>query len=393
MIMTKRAIPTIAIVALFLTAAPATAQETLRDAVRFLVTNQAVQTGDFDRDRDAAEAAHDTIARAVLINLTTAPIGTSSGGFLYRLNPELGTVERVSQNFGTFLVERALIGEPGSMSFGMTAWTAGYDRLNGYDLRDGSFVTVANHFRGEAQPFDTEALTMRLRASTMTLYANVVVADDVELGIVVPVAKITVEGERLNVYRGTSLLQASASGEVSGLGDIAARAKYSFFQSRSTTLAAAGELRLPTGDEENLLGAGSASLRVLGIASFETGPLGLHANAGFARGGISDETVLAGALAVALHPRATFTTEVLSRRVSELRAFQMPGAPHPSASGVETLRLTSGQEVGPLLTAATGIKWNLSDTLVLSGQVTWRLNDRGLTAPATPTVALEYSMR
>ena len=117
------------------------------------------------------------------MNLTSAPIGTSSGGFLYRLNPELGTVERVSENFGTFFVERALMGGAGSASFGMTAATAGYDRLNGYNLRDGSFVTVANHFRGEAQPFDTEALTMRLRTSSMVLFANVGVSDDLELGL------------------------------------------------------------------------------------------------------------------------------------------------------------------------------------------------------------------
>jgi hypothetical protein len=48
---------------------------------------------------------------------------------------------------------------------------------------------------------------------------------------------------------------------------------------------------------------------------------------------------------------------------------------------------------GSLVTAATGVKWNVTDTLVLSGQILWTLNDRGLTAPATPTVALEYSLR
>ena len=58
------------------------------------------------------------------------------------------------------------------------------------------------------------------------------------------------------------------------------------------------------------------SWRLIGVASFETGPVGVHANGGIVRGGISDENVLAGALAVALHPRATFTTEVLRRQVS-----------------------------------------------------------------------------
>jgi hypothetical protein len=372
---------------------PAHAQDTLRDVVRFLMTNRAVQTGDFEQDREAAEAVHDTVARSLLINLTTAPIGTSSGGFLYRLNPELGTVERVSQNFGTFFVERALMGGAGNASIGMTASTAGYGRLNGYDLRDGSFVTIANHFRGEAQPFDTEALTMQLRASTAMFFATVGVTDEFEVGVVVPVARLTLDGQRTNVYRGTPLVLATATGTASGLADIAVRAKYGFFSSRSASVAASGELRLPTGDEENLLGAGSASLRLLGIASFEHGPLGLHANGGVVRGGISNETMLAGAMAVAVHPRATFTMEVLRRQISGLKSFDLATFDHPTVRNVDTVRVVAGLSDVTLLTAATGVKWNLTDTLVLSGQILWPLNDRGLTASTTPTVALEYSIR
>ena len=275
----------------------------------------------------------------------------------------------------------------------MTAATAGYDRLNGYDLRDGSFVTVANRFRDEAQPFDTESLTLRLRTSTMLVIGSVGVDDNLELGIVVPIARISLEGERLNVYRGTPVVQATATGSASGLGDIAVRAKYGLFSSRTTSLAATGEVRLPTGNEENLLGAGSMSWRLIGVASYETGPVGLHANGGIVRGGLSDETLLAGALAVAVHPRATFTTEVLRRHVSQLRPFELTSAPHPLAAGVDTLRLTASLDGSTLLTVATGVKWNVTDTLLFSGQIVWALNDRGLTAPATPTVGLEYSIR
>ena len=382
-----------ALAALILLPTAASSQDTLANAVRFLVTNQAVQTADFERDREAAETAHETIARALLLDLASAPIGTSSGGFIYRLNPELGTVERASENFGTFFVERAVLGGAGNVSFGITGSTVGYDRLNGHALRDGSFVTVANHFRGEVEPFDTESLTMRLRTETMRIFANVGVLDELEVGIVVPLARITLDGERTNVYRGTPFVQATATGSASGVGDLALRAKYSLFTSRTTSLAAAGELRLPTGDAENLLGAGSTSWRLLGVASFESGPIGIHANGGVVRGGIADEIVLAGALAVALHPRATFTTELLRRHVSGMGAFGLTSAPHPSASGVDTLRLTTSLEGSTLLTAATGIKWNVTDTVVLGGQLVWALSDRGLTAPVTPTIALEYSMR
>jgi len=384
---------TAAFAAVLMMATTANAQDTLSDAVSFLMTNQAVQTGDFARDRAAAEAARDTITRALLINLTTAPIGTSSGGFLYRLNPELGTVERVSDNFGTFFVERALTGGAGTASFGITGATSDYDKLNGFDLHDGGFITVANHLRGEAVPFDTESLTMNLRASTMAFWASVGVTDDVELGVVIPMARINLEGERLNVYRGSPFLQAVASGTASGLGDIALRAKYGFFHSKTTTLAAAGEVRLPTGDESNLLGAGSTAMRIMGVASFENGPVGLHANGGIVRGGISDETVLAGALAVAVHPRATFTMELLRRHISELRDFEMTSVPHASVGNVDTLRLTTGLDSNTLTTASTGFKWNVADTVVLSAQVLWSLADRGLTAPLTPIIALEYSIR
>ena len=382
-----------ALLLLCLMSSPASAQDTLRDAVTFLMTNQAVQTGDFQRDRAAAEAARDTVARALLINLASAPIGTSSGGFLYRLNPELGTVQRASENFGTFFVERALVGGGGSGSFGVTGTTAEYGRLNGYDLEDGSFMTVANRFRDETEPFDTESLTMKLRASTMTFFANYGVTDDFEVGVIVPVARISLEGERLNVYRGTAFVQSAATGTASGLADVALRAKYGLFTNGIASLAAAGELRLPTGDEENLLGAGSTSWRLLGVASFENGPVGLHLNGGIVGGGISDETIMAAALAVALHPRATLTGEILRRHVSELRPFELTGAPHPSVSGVDTFRLTAGADSSTLMTAIAGFKWNVSDTVVLGGHLLWSLNDRGLSATVTPTIALEYSVR
>jgi hypothetical protein len=41
-------------------------------------------------------------------------------GFLYRLNPEFGTVERATASFGPFFVERALTAGRGQVSFGLT---------------------------------------------------------------------------------------------------------------------------------------------------------------------------------------------------------------------------------------------------------------------------------
>lgn len=371
--------------------APAHAQGTISDVVAFLMTNQAIPTADFERDREAAEIARDTIGRALLVNLTSVPIATSSSGFLYRLNPELGTVQRASESFGAFFTERALTPGKGRASFGVSATTSEFDRLNGQKLQDGSLITIANTFRDEPAPFDTESLTLNLRTSTLTVLASVGVTDRLEIGGAVPFVRLTLDGQRLNVYRGTPLVQATASGTASGIADIAVRAKYTLVSGIGGGLAAAAEVRLPTGDEANLLGAGSTSWRLIGVGSIDHGWIGLHGNAGIVRGGVSDEFTFSGALSMAVQPRVTISAEFFGRHVSELRDITLSAEPHPTIIGVDTLRLSGSPSALTLLTALAGIKWNISGTLVLGGHVAWPLAERGLTAAITPTVALEYA--
>ena len=190
----------------FACASPAAAQrsqtplgpQTAADIVDFLLTNQAVQTGDFERDRAAAEAARDAVARALLVNLTSVPLASSSSGFLYRLNPTLGTMERTTQSFGSFFVERALTAGAEHASFGVSFFTTGFDRLGDLQLRDGTLVTTANQFRDEAAPFDTEALTLRIRSSTVTLFGSYGVTDSLELGAALPLIHLTLDGAKVS---------------------------------------------------------------------------------------------------------------------------------------------------------------------------------------------------
>ena len=371
--------------------ADAAAQGTISDVIAFLMTNQAVPTADFERDRAAAEGARDTIAQALLLNLTSVPLATASSGFLYRLNPELGTVQRASETFGAFFTERALTPGRGRASFGIAAATSEFNQLNGLELTDGSLVTIANRFRDEAAPFNTESLTLDLRTSTMTLLASVGVTDRLEIGAAVPFVRLTLEGERVHVYRGETFVQASGSGTASGLADVALRAKYTLVSGINGGVAAAGEYRLPTGDENNLLGAGSSSWRVIGVGSFDHGPVGLHGNAGIVRGGVSDEFTFAGALSLAVQPRVTFSAELFGRYVDELRTIEFTAQPHPTYIGVDTSRLVAGAPGTMMMTALTGVKWNVGGTLVLGGHIAWPLTDHGLTSKITPTIAFEYA--
>jgi hypothetical protein len=367
------------------------AQQTVSDVVGFLVTNQAVVTADFEKDLAAAEAARATISRALLVDLTSVPLATASSGFLYRLNPQLGTVERATESFGGFFVERALTAGRGRASFGVSATTMEFNRLNGRSLTDGTMLTVANRFRDEATPFDTESLTLNIRTSTMTLFGSIGITDRIEIGAAVPLVRLTLDGQRVNVYRGSNFLQASGTATASGVADIALRAKVTAYAARNGGVAIAGEFRLPTGDPLNLLGAGSNSVRVMGIGSYEHGLIALHGNAAIVGGGVSSEVAFGGGASLAVHPRVTLSGEVLTRHVSELHDIDLVSAPHPTIGGVDTLRLAAGQASATLANAVAGMKWNLTRTVVIGGHLTWALTNGGLTAPLTPTLAFEYA--
>jgi hypothetical protein len=383
-------------------ATPALAQQTPASVISFLVTNPltGVKTEDVQKDQDAAAATRDTITRALLVSLASVPIATSSSGFVYRLDPELGTMTRVSDSFGTFFVERAMTSGRGRTSFGMSGTTAAYDRLDGLNLRDGTLVTTANQFDDEPAPFDTELLTLKIRTSTLTLFGSYGVTDSLEIGGAVPLVQLHLEGSSVNVYRGDVIPQVSAIADASGIADVALRAKYTLVSVPGAGVAAGAELRLPTGDEAALLGAGRAALRLLAVGSVERARVGVHGNFAVVQGGVTDEIDGSGALTVALTPRVTATGEFLLRHLSDLHTIGTESAPHPTffgrnpdngnPVGVQTFRLSPGTNSTVVSTLVSGVKWNVKASMVLTGQVQWRLGNGGLTAPFTPTLSLDY---
>ena len=286
-----------AIVLVLLVALPAAAQQpqTMNDVLSFLLTNQSVQTGDIARDRAAADATRDTISRALLVDLTTMPLGSSSGGFTYTFNPVLGTLERRSSTFGPFFIERALGSGANRLSFSLGVQYARFDTLDANTLRNGRFVTTANQFTDETAPFDVDALTLRLSTSTVTMSARYGISRRLDVGTVVPFVSLRLDGERVNTYRGNSFVQAVASATRMGIGDVGVEAKYQMAGTAGSGFAVAADVRLPTGRTEDLLGAGRTAVVLLGIGSFESGPLAVHVNGGYSLGGISTELRFGGA--------------------------------------------------------------------------------------------------
>jgi hypothetical protein len=366
--------------------------QTVTDVLTFLMTNQSVSTGSVERDQAAAAATSVTISRALEENLATLPVTSSSAAFVYRLNPELGTMERATQSFGPFFTERALSAGKHQVSFGLTMQQLHFTSLDGRNLRDGSLVTTANQFTDETAPFDVDRLTLNIDASVATLYANVGVTDRLDLSVAAPFVALTLDGTRVNTYRGRTFTQATASARAVGIADLVVRTKYTIFNEDAAGIAAMVDVRLPTGREEDLLGAGSTAVKFSAIGSLEEGRMSAHVNTGYSIGGLAREFSYGGAVAIAASERVSVIGEVLGRWIDSPGNIVPVTAPHPTLSGVETIRLlpdTSGLHV---LTVVPGLKWNLTDTWVLAANVTIPLTTGGLTSPLTPFIGLDYSL-
>ena len=371
---------------------PASAQQSVTDILSFLLTNRSIATDDPARDEAAAAATRDTISRFLLLELATLPTVSSSTGFIYRMDRDLGgTVVRSSVSFGPSFVERSLTAGTLRPAFAAAYEETRFDKIDGRSLSDGTLVATAGRLSGQTDPFDVETVSIRLHTRTLTLSTNVGVTDRLDISAALPLVRLTLEGQRIDTLRGTPSLQASARVDASGIGDLAVRAKYNVIRRGGTGLALGAEARLPTGAEENLLGSGEMSVKPRVIGSVEYARLSLHSELGYSVGGLSRELGYAGAIAVAANDRLTFIGELLGRRLESGGRIAETVAAHPRLVGVETIRLTGVPEATYRALAVGGIKWNVADTWLVSVSVLRSMTSTGLTARVIPSVAVEYS--
>jgi hypothetical protein len=302
-----------------------------------------------------------------------------------------GTVVRSSENFGPTFVERSLTVGTIKPAFAVAFQENRFGRIDGRSLSDGTLVATASRLAGETVPFDVETLALRLRTRTLTLSTNIGVTDRLDISASLPIVRLTLEGERVDTLRGTPLLQARAAVDASGVGDAIVRAKYNVIRRGGTGVAVGVETRLPTGDANNLLGAGETIVKPRVIGSLEGSRASLHGELGYAAGGLSDELNYGAAVAVSGRSRLTVVGEVLGRRLRSGAHLIDTVAAHPTLASVETIRLTAVKEAANRVIAAGTVKWNVAQTWLVSGTLLHSLTDAGLTSSVVPTISIEYS--
>jgi hypothetical protein len=168
-------------------------------------------------------------------------------------------------------------------------------------------------------------------------------------------------------------------------------AKYNVLRRNASGLALGLEVRLPTGDDQNLLGTGRTTVTPRAIASIEGRRATLHANVGYGFDNLTRELTYSGAATFASSNHLTLVGELVGRRLASLGRLTYTVVPHPTLTDVDTIRLTSTNERTARLVAVTGLKWNFRSTWLITANVVRPVTEAGLNAPWTPTLTFDYS--
>jgi hypothetical protein len=367
----------------------AATSQSLTGRLSALLTEQQ-PTSIYVPDVPAAEATRDTVAKLFGVELTNLPTASSSGGFVYRLNPSLGVVARSSEGFGPFFTERVLRNGEGQFSAGFSYQVARFNSLQGADLTAGSFPTNAARVVGSTQPFAVDTLALDLDTQTATVFTSYGITDRLAVGGWLPFVRVRMSGSRTRTQDGRSSLQSRQSGAAAGLGDLGLNARYLVAGDGLRGVSLGADLRLPTGRSRDLLGSGETALRGVAIASYEEGRLGVNVNAGGGVGGASREVSWSMATTFAASSRVTVVGEMMGRRLFELSYVQDVYQPHPLMPGVETMRWLTADRGFTTTLVAAGAKWNVGGSWLLNTNLLIRLTDGGLRSRVTPAVSLDY---
>ncbi|HEV2063282.1 MAG TPA: transporter, partial [Thermoanaerobaculia bacterium] len=199
-------------------------------------------------------------------------------------------------------------------------------------------------------------------------------------------------------------------GSASGLGDVLARAKLRILRGPVGALAVFADVRVPTGEERDLLGTGTTQVKGALIGSLHFNPVSMHVNGGYTwaaqKNGVKvvpDEINYSLGIDVAAHPRLTFTAEVIGRDVRNTNAVVIDNHTF-TANQLQTDLVTTKVitavfprlVVNPIanqnrVNASVGLKVNPVGNLLLTLNGLFSLDNKGLQDKFTPLIGLDYS--
>jgi hypothetical protein len=362
---------------------------------------------------------------ALVSQLVSVPLPSPGGGFTYQFDSTLGVFQRTTQSFGPILAERADTIGARRIAFGFTFQRFTFDTVEGLDLRRVPAVFTHDNaaLRGGREDVVTTTNSIEATVSQSTTFITAGVTDHFDVSVAIPVVanhlKVVSEATIHRIGTTNALThffrQANgdegdrriftAVGSATGLGDLMVRLKGTLKKSATSAMAIGVDVRLPTGDEVELLGSGTTGLQPFGIWSGTFGKVSPHANVSYKWNGSSvlagnpargesahfpDQVAYSAGADVSVTPRVTIAFDVLGRYLIDaerLRAQQF----HALDGRSVFPNIAFTRESFNAMSGAVGLKANLQGRLLLDVNLLFKLDEHGLRDKVTPLVGIEYS--
>ena len=363
-------------------------------------------------DAATSRAVGEALALTTAVEIATEPFGTSSGGFIFKLDPSTGLLARTTTTFGPSFTERALTSGEGQISIGATYSSTSFNKISDFSLKSLPLASITS-----SNPLLSRTATanLALTARTVAISSTMGVTDNVDIGVVVPLVSVKIDGSS-SLFNGSGVdtRHAQTTSIFSGIGDVSALAKYRFYRfKKEQQMPDAGgvallvNMRLPTGSRENLRGLGVTRTFLGGVYSSGTSVVRPHATAGFEFwsksldvAGNNGQTVSIrnqfqynGGIEIAAAPKVTLIVDIIGQQIfGGGRIGQVTDTP-PNGLGItSTQSLVALPDGISKLLLVPGMKVNVKGKMLLSLNALVTMKNNGLHATVTPVAGINLTM-
>ena len=219
---------------------------------------------------------------ALVNQFVTVPLPSPASGFTYQFDPSLGVFQRTTQSFGPILAERAETVGARRVSFGFASQHFSFDTVEGLDLQKVPAVFTHDNAQllGGRQDVVTTLNSITATVSRFTTFVTIGVTDRFDVSVAVPLVS-----NHMNVVSDATIVRLGTTNPLTHFfrladGTIGNRRVFTAVGKRRWTRRRHGQdeddnqsqefdrggpvgvdVRLPTGDQMNLLGTGAPGIQ------------------------------------------------------------------------------------------------------------------------------------
>ncbi len=352
------------------------------------------------------------------------PLAAPVSGFVLGFDKKLGIPVEESQNLGSVLTERGNTVGKHKVFLGFTYQRFVFQTIDGNKLNNlpsAYFIQTVPGTTTNEYGVSTNSLSANL--SQYTGIIAVGLTDKIDVSLTLPYERVSLSAGNSNLQQvfvqsnGTptpTQIQngQSIAGSSHGIGDLLLNVKAAVYSGEKSKVAGGVEVRLPTGDELNLLGTGAYGFKPYVVYS-RLGRVTPHVNFGYQWNSFSDLNRNPGGGNLRLPDSLDYSAGADIGVVKKLTVvadfvgqhyFDAPRVTHPvPASSANIPGFPAGSFANPATTigvttgsidinnAAIGLKVNPIGRLILSANVLIRLDDGGLRpARFVPLAGISY---